>query len=66
LVRVNDHCATLVALGETKKNPESIPAVGVVMFWQGAAKVDCVAVWFLDKNEKLMVSPTAAKTWLGW
>jgi hypothetical protein len=42
------HCGKEVAFGATGMKPESMPAVGVVMFWHGAAKVDWVAVWFLD------------------
>jgi len=38
------------AFAATAMKPESIPSVGVVMFWQGAAKEDCVTVWFLDWN----------------
>lgn len=37
--------------------PESIPGAGVVMFAHGAAKVDCVTVWFLAKNWKRTRSP---------
>jgi len=37
--------------------PESMPGAGVVMFAHGAAKVDCVTVWFLAKNWKRTRSP---------
>lgn len=42
----------------TFKNPELTLDVG----WgvHGAAKVDCVTVWFLAANWKLTTSPTAA------
>lgn len=33
-----------------------------MMFEQGDANVDCVTVWFLDKNWNSMVSPLAAVT----
>jgi hypothetical protein len=28
--------------------------------WQGAPKLDCVAVWFFDRNSKVTVSPIPA------
>jgi len=43
--------------------PDEIPAVPVVVLnicVQGAAKVDCVTVWFFATNTKLMVSFTLA------
>lgn len=42
------HCGKDCAPAATAIKPESIPAVGVVMFSHGAAKVDWVTVWFLD------------------
>jgi len=39
--------------------PESIGA-GVEMFAHGAAKLDCVTVWFPDSNVKRTISPTEA------
>jgi hypothetical protein len=42
-------------------NPESKPTWPLVeleeSFWQGLAKLDCVAVWFFWWNSKVMVSP---------
>jgi hypothetical protein len=45
--------------------PESTPTVGVDIFVQGAANVDCVRLWFFGENWKEMVSPLAAWTVLG-
>jgi hypothetical protein len=38
-------------------NPESIPPV---IFLQGSAKVDWVAVWFFCMKTNMTMSPTAA------
>jgi len=59
------HCGKVIAPVATGMKPESMPVVGVVMFWHGAAKVDWVAVWFLDWNWNATVSPTEAFTLVG-
>ena len=48
MVMVKLHSGKSDAFAATAMKPESIPAVGVVMFWQGVGKVDWVTVWFLD------------------
>lgn len=42
------HWGKDVVFAGTARKPESTPAAGVVMFWHGAANVDCVTVWFFD------------------
>jgi len=54
-----------VAFAATGMKPESIPRVGVVICWHGAAKVDWVTVWFLAANWNATVSPTDAFTLVG-
>jgi len=57
-----------VALAGTNWNPESNPAplpAVCVRGWQGAAKEDCVMVWFLATNWNTTTSLTAAVTSLG-
>jgi len=53
-----DQTGKVVDVLATNMKPESMPGTGVVMFAHGAAKVDCVTVWFLAKNWKRTVSPT--------
>lgn len=45
--------------------PESTPGEGDVKGWQGFAKVDCVTVWFFERNRKDTVSPVLASTLVG-
>jgi hypothetical protein len=35
-------------------------------FWQGAAKLDCVTLWFFWWNSNVMVSPGCAVILGGW
>lgn len=59
---VTENEGAVVAPAATGWKPESIPdARG----WQGAAKDDCVTVWFFGKKTKETVSPTEALTELG-
>jgi hypothetical protein len=51
-----------VAPAATGWNPESMPCLGVVMSVHGSAKVDCVTVWFFERNWNWTVSPTLAVT----
>jgi len=50
---------TWVALAATGMKPESMP---LAMAWQGAAKVDCVTVWFLGLKMNWIMSPVVALT----
>ena len=50
---------TWVELAGTGMKPESMP---LDIGWHGAAKVDCVTVWFLGMKTNSMVSPWAAVT----
>jgi len=59
------HDGNWVAPAGTAWKPESTPALGVVMIEHGLANVDCVTVWFLARNSKLMVSPERTVTFVG-
>ena len=59
------HTGNWVAFGWTNWKPESTPVtrpLPSVMLEQGAANVDCVTVWFLERNWNWIVSPFCAVT----
>jgi hypothetical protein len=56
--------------GSMTHNPESKPTWPLVevdeSIWQGAAKLDWVAVWFFTWNSNVIVSPGWAVMFAGW
>jgi len=69
-VTENDQVGKSVEPLATGTNPDEIPTIlGVTVVLvncvQGAAKVDCVTVWFFEANTKVTISPAAAVILLG-